>query len=139
MIDYTKFRLSLRRSEEQYENYRHLDPGLPRPTWEAVPESVIQRFETCFDSLWKVLKRYMTEELGLPNLPNSPKPLLRLANENDLLTDPVEDWLDYAGHRVDTAHDYSVEKAARCLEPIPSFIRGAKRLHETMTGEGWES
>lgn len=138
MIDYTKFRQSLRRLEEQYENYQHLDPSLPRLTYEAVPESVIQRFETCFDSLWKVLKRYMAEELGVPDLPNSPKPLLRLANENDLLAGRVEDWLDYAGHRVDTAHDYSVEKAARCLEAIPGFIQGATELYQTMTGRSWE-
>lgn len=138
MIDYTKFQLSLKRLEEQYENYRHLDPSLPRLTHEAVPESVIQRFETCFDSLWKVLKRYMAEELGVPDVPNSPKPLLRLANENNLLAEPVEDWLDYARHRVDTAHDYSVEKAARCLEVIPEFIQGAIALYQTMTGRSWE-
>ena len=139
MVDFSKFRSSLKRLEEQYENYRHLDPSLPRLTWEAVPESVIQRFETCFDSLWKVLKRYMTEELGVPNAPNSPKPLLRLANENGLLRGPVQDWLSYAEHRVDTAHDYSVVKAARCLEAIPHFIRGATRLYETMSGKRWES
>lgn len=138
MIDYTKFQQSLRRLEEQYQNYRHLDPSLPRLTYEAVPESVIQRFETCFDSLWKVLKRYMAEELGVPDVPNSPKPLLRLANENDLLTGSVEDWLDYAGHRVDTAHDYSVEKAARCLEAVPGFIKGAIALYQTMTARRWE-
>lgn len=138
MIDYTKFQQSLKRLEEQYENYRHLDPSLPRLTHEAVPESVIQRFETCFDSLWKVLKRYMAEELGVPDAPNSPKPLLRLANENSLLAGPMEDWLDYARHRVDTSHDYSVEKADRCLEAIPGFIRGATRLYQTMTGRRWE-
>ena len=138
MIDYTKFRMSLKRLEEQYENYRHLDPSLPRLTYEAVPESVIQRFETCFDSLWKVLKRYLAEELGVPDVPNSPKPLLRLANENDLLADRVEAWLDYARHRVDTSHDYSVEKAARCLEVVPGFIQGAIDLYQTMTGRRWE-
>ena len=138
MIDYTKFRRSLKRLEEQYENYRHLDPSLPRLTHEAVPESVIQRFETCFDSLWKVLKRYMTEELGAPDLPNSPKPLLRLANENGLLAGGVEAWLDYARHRVDTSHDYSVEKAARCLEVVPGFIQDAIELFQTMTGRRWE-
>ena len=138
MIDYTKFRKSLKRLEEQYENYRHLDPALPRLTYEAVPESVIQRFETCFDSLRKVLKRYMAEELGVPDVPNSPKPLLRLANENGLLADRVEAWLDYARHRVDTSHDYSVEKAARCLEVIPGFIRGAIELYRKMTGRRWE-
>jgi hypothetical protein len=34
--------------------------GLDR---EAIGESVIQRFETCYDTLWKTLKRYLTEEI----------------------------------------------------------------------------
>ena len=116
MIDYTKFQLSLKRLEEQYENYRHLDPSLPRLTSEAVPESVVRRFKTSFDSLWKVLRRYLAEELGVPEVPSSPKPLLRLASESDLLVGPLEDWLDYARHRVEIAQDCSVEKVARCVE-----------------------
>ena len=138
MIDYTKFRQSLRRLEEQYENYRHLDPSLPRLTYEAVSESVIQRFRTCFDSLWKVLKRYMAEELRTPDVPSSPKPLLRLASQNNLLGGSVEDWLDYARHRVGVTHDYSVEKASHCLEVIPGFVQGSIELYQTMTGRSWE-
>ena len=138
MIDYTKFELSLRRLEEQYENYRHLDPSLPRLTYEAVPESVMKRFKTCFSSLQKVLKRYMAEELGAPRVPNSPKLLLRMANEHGVLAGRREDWLDYARHHVDTSHDYSVEKAARCLKVIPGFIQDAVDLYQTMTGRRWE-
>ncbi len=80
MIDYDKFRKALRHLDEQFENYRTLDPGQPALIREAVAESVVQRFETCYDCLWKVLKRYLAEELGLPDLPNSPKPLFRLAH-----------------------------------------------------------
>lgn len=137
MIDYTKFRLSLKRLEEQYENYRHLDPSLPRLTYQAVPESVVKRFKACFSSLQEALKRYMAEELGIPDAPNSPGPLLRLANENGLLGGRVEDWLDYARHRDDTANDYSIEKASRCLRAIPSFIQAAIGLYQTMTGRRW--
>lgn len=61
-----------------------------------------------------------------------------MANENNLLAGRMEDWLDYARHRVDTSHDYSVEKAARCLEVIPGFIQGAVDLYQTMTGRRWE-
>lgn len=134
MIDYTKFRLSLKRLEEQHENYRHLEPSLPRLTYEAVPESVVKRFKTCSSSLRKVLKRYMAEELGIPDASCSPRPLLRLANENGLFAGSVDDWLNYARHRDDTTHDYSVEKAARCLEVIPGFNEGAIELYQTMTG-----
>ena len=75
MIEYDKFRMSLKRLVEQYENYRQLEATLPELTREAIAESAIQRFETCYDCLWKVLRRYLIEELGLAETPNSPKPL----------------------------------------------------------------
>ena len=71
MIDYDKFRMSLKSLEEQYENYRTPDSSLSDLIQEAIAESVIQRFETCYDCLWKVLKRYLVEELGLTDMPNS--------------------------------------------------------------------
>lgn len=138
MIDYGKFRLSLERLREQYANYRQLDLSLPEVTREAVAESVVHRFETCYDCMWKVLKRYLVEELGVPDAPNSPKPVFRLAFENRLLDGPVERWLGYADHRVGTAHDYSLSKAEDCLAATGDFIADATALYETMTGERWE-
>ena len=75
MIDYGKFILSLKRLEEQYENYRTLDASLPFLTQEAIAESVMRRFKACYDCLWKVLKRYLIEGLGIADVPNSPKGL----------------------------------------------------------------
>ena len=138
MIDYGKFRMSLKRLEEQYENYRVPDDALPELVQEAIAESVIQRFETCYDCLWKVLKRYLTEELGIPEVPNSPKPIFRLAHENDLFAAPLEQWQSYANARIDTAHDYSGEKAQACLEIIEDFIDDAIGLYQTMSEETWD-
>ena len=138
MIDYSKFRLSLKRLEEQYENSRHHDPSMTAITREAIDESVIQRFETCFDSLRKVLRVYLQEELGLPKPPASPKPLFRVAHQNNLLQGRVEDWLEYTDRRNDTAHDYSIEKAEACLATAPDFIADAIGLYQTITGETWE-
>ena len=107
MIEYDNFQKSLWRLEEQYENYRKPDDSLPELTREAITESVIRRFKTCYDCLWKVLKRYLIEELGLADVANSPKPIFRLASENNLVASPLEEWLRYADARVDTAHDYS--------------------------------
>ncbi len=75
MIDYDKFEKSLKHLQLQYNNYKTLDgrEDLGQLDKEAIAESVIQRFEVCYDSLWKVLKRYLTEELGIPDMPNSPK------------------------------------------------------------------
>ena len=138
MIDYDKFRMSLKRLEEQHENNRTLDTSLPGLIQEAVAESVIQRFETCYDCLWKVLKRYLIYELGIADAPNSPKPIFRLANENNLFAESIEVWLSYADARVDTIHDYDGEKAIACLAIMPDFIDDAIGLYETMSGSVWE-
>ncbi len=137
MIDYSKFRSSLKRLEEQHDNYQTLDDSEPGLILEGIAESVIQRFETCYDCLWKVLKRYLIEELGVAESPNSPKPVFRLANENQLLPSPVEQWLRYADARTDTSHDYDGEKAQAFLALVPVFIDDAIRLYKRMSGELW--
>ena len=137
-IDYTKFRLSLERLEEQYNNYQNLDESLSTLNQEAIAESAIQRFETCFDTLWKTLKKYMTEALGLPDLPNSPKPLFRIAYGNQLFRGSLEDWIQYSDSRIETSHDYDSVKAQHCLRIIDGFIEDAVGLYQTMTGESWD-
>ena len=138
MIDYGKFRLSLARLHEQHENYWRPDDSQPELIREAIAESVIQRFETCYDCLWKVLKRYLTEGLGVPETPNSPKPVFRLAHENDVLGSAVERWLEYAEARIGTSHNYDGEKAKACLALMPDFIDDATRLYRTLSGTAWE-
>ena len=140
MIDYDKLQKSLKNLELQLENHRGATDRseLTDLDREALAESVIQRFETGYDMLWKHLKRYLVEELGLAEVPNSPKPVFRLAAENQLLASPLEQWFRYAQARIDTAHDYSGEKAADCLVVIPSFLDDAIGLYQTMTGTSWE-
>ena len=138
MIDYEKFRLSLKRLEEQYENHQKQDLALSDLNREAIGESVIQRFETCYDCLWKVLKRYLTEELGLTETLNSPKSTFRLAFENDMFSSPLDQWLQYVDARIDTTHDYDGEKAKACLALMSDFIDDAIGLFQTMSGGTWE-
>jgi len=138
MIEYDKFKKSLKNLALQYENYRTLNPDLPELMQEAVGESVIQRFEICFDTLWKVLKLYLEEEIGLPDVPKGPKPLIRTANENDLFSSDVEQWMKYLEARNSTSHDYSGEKAQICLALMGDFIDDAIGLYQTMSGETWE-
>ena len=138
MIEYDKFQKALKHLELQNENYKSLDPALPEIMQEAVAESVIQRFETCYDCLWKVLKRYLVEELGIPEVPNSPKPIFRMAFENSLLASSIVQWMDYADARIGTSHDYSGEKALACLVFMDSFIDDAIGLYQTMSKQTWE-
>lgn len=138
MIHYDKFRLALKRLEEQHENHLAQDAAASKLTREGIAESVIRRFATCHDCLWKVLKRYLHEELGLAKTPNSPKPVFKLAHENNLLAASLKQWLGYTEARIGTAHDYDGEKAKACLALIPDFIGDAIGLYRTMTGETWE-
>lgn len=137
-IDYGKFRTSLERLQVQHENYREPHADLPTLMREAFAESVIQRFKTCYDCMWKVLRRYLVEALGVVDPPNSPKPVLRLAHQNRLLRAPLEQWLLYANSRNATSHDYDGEKAEACLDLMADFITDAIDLYKIMSGETWE-
>ena len=139
MIEYNNFQKSLKNLETQFENYKTLDDNLPKIIQEAVAESVIQRFEICWDCLWKILKRHLQEEIGLPTVPNGPNPVLRLANENQLLPGSVEQWLRYGKLRVATAHDYSSKKANDALNIMSDFIGDAIRLYQGISGKNWGS
>ena len=138
MIDYSKFKKALSNLQSQYRHYATLDPTLPGFLQEAMAESVIQRFETTWDCLWKVLKRHLIEAVGLPDVPNGPKPVLRLANENRLLPHTIENWIGYANTRVATSHDNSGEKARKALEIMEGFITDATALYCNLTGERWD-
>ena len=140
MIDYDKFQKSLKHLQEQYENYLTLDEreNFSEIDKEGIAESVIQRFETCYDTLWKVLKRYLNEELGLPEIPNSPWPLFQIGAENKLFTSDVMQWKKYVDTRIATSHDYSGEKAEKALELMEDFIEDAIDLYITMTNGTWE-
>ena len=72
---------------------------------EAIAELVIRRFNACYDCLLKVLSRYLVVVSGVVDLPNSPKPVLRLRHQNHLLQTPAEQWLLYANSRTATSHD----------------------------------
>jgi len=138
MIDYRKLEKSLKHLEAQLQNLHGLAQrtGLNDIDREAIAESVIQRFEICYDCLWKVLKRYLNENLGIPELPNSPKPLFRIAYANHLFPS-VEQWLVYADARVETSHDYSGEKAQATIDIARTFVGDAAALYHKMTEKPW--
>lgn len=140
MIDYSRFIKSLKNLEAQYSNFLTIgsrtDLGVLEK--EAIKESVIQRFEICYDALWKTLKRYLVEEFGVPEIPNSPKPIIRIAAENKLLHPNAEQWLRYADARTHTSHNYSEKKAEEAVSLMHSFIPDAISLLARMTGSTWE-
>lgn len=136
-MDYSKFTGSLQRLQQQHHHLSSDSAHLPEWIIDALKESVIQRFEVCFDTSWKTLRRHLIEVVGLASVPNGPKPALRVASENHLLGRELEDWFAYNQARIDTSHDYNCEKADACLEVVPRFIQDAILLHQRMTGQQW--
>ena len=137
MIDYSKFKKSLQQLKRQHANFLSLSDRteLNDLDKEGIAESVIQRFETCYDCIWKILKRHLNEKLGLPDVPNSPKPIFRVAADNQLLNNTEGQWLIYAEARIQTTHDYDGLKAISILQLMPSFISDAAELYRNLTGE----
>ena len=106
-------------------------------TRESIKESLLKRFETCYEMVWRTLRRHVVVDLGNANVVNSPKPAFRIASENDSLPPPVERWLSYANSRIDTAENYSGERVENCISMMSEFISDAIGLYEILTGNRW--
>lgn len=86
--------------------------------------------------MWKLLKKYLEIETGLPDVPNSPKPVLRITFENHVIDD-VEKWIGYTNAGVGTAHDYSEQKFKEALDKTGDFIKDSIFVYCKMTKEEW--
>jgi len=138
-MNYDKLEKVLINLKLQFQNYQ-TSKSRDVLDQEAVEESVIQRSEICYGVLWKTLKRHMTEVLGLPEIPGSPKPVFRSAYENNLIPSEecLERWFTYASIRVDTTHAYDIEAKERALAHVESFIADAVRVYEAITETKWQ-
>jgi nucleotidyltransferase substrate binding protein (TIGR01987 family) len=135
--NYIKLRNSLIRLQERYkdyENHKELEVFLE----ESIKESCIQRFEVCFDTAWKHLKKYLIEEIGLSDVPDGPNPIFRKAAASLVISD-AELWIEFNKKRGDTSHDYCGDKAGGTFEIIPDFIKEAISLYETISGVKWQN
>lgn len=130
LTDTTNLTKALEHLRVQYQNFARSSqrPELTHLDRDALAESVVQRFETAYDCAWKTLKHFLGHEVGLPDLPNSPKPILRIAAESNVLHSPIENWLSYADARTATAHDYSGKKAEQARELVQQFLEDCQAL-----------
>jgi len=138
-INYDKLKLSLKRLQERYSDYLASEQrtGLLESDRESIKESCIQRFEVCFDTLWKHLKKYLETAEGLTDVPGSPNGVFKSAFVAKVI-DSAELWIDFNQKRGATSHDYSGIKADETFAIIGEFISHAVRLYEYMTGEIWQ-
>lgn len=108
----------------------HRSPPLPDPVLRAaLRDSVIQRFEYCFELAVRLLKRALRERAAVPDSVEARSfgDLMRDAAAAGLLDDPVA-WMEFRDARNRTSHAYDEQQATAIVERIPAFAEAAALL-----------
>jgi nucleotidyltransferase substrate binding protein (TIGR01987 family) len=132
-MDYTQLKKAIQRFGEMLDAYRN-NAGRPALEQEAVQDSLIKRFEYTVEIAWKICKKHLEEEGFAEAATGSPKSIIRLAAQRNLISDP-ESWFTYLRFRQDTSHDYSGDKAEAVLDITEDFYEDVVDLYRAMTGE----
>ena len=99
---------------------------------EIVRAGVIQNFEVAYEQCWKMMKRWLEENIGSAYVDGvSRRELFRLAAESHLITD-VERWMDYHNRRNETSHTYDEDTAQSVFEDATEFVHDAKQFFITL-------
>lgn len=101
--------------------------------WETVRAGVIQNFEVAYEQCWKMMKRWLEENIGRVYVDNATtrRELFRLAAGSHLITD-VGRWMDYHIERNQTSHTYNEEAAQSVFEEATEFAHDARQLLRTL-------
>lgn len=134
-MDYTQLKTAIQRYGEMLEAYRN-NAGRPPLEQEAVQDSLIKRFEYTLEVAWKTCKKHLEEEGFAEAATGSPKSIIRLAAQIDLIANP-QTWFNYLQFRQDTSHDYFSDKAETVLDIAEDFCRDVVNLYRGMTGESF--
>ncbi len=99
---------------------------------EAVRAGVIQNFEVVYEQSWKMIKRWLAENVGAIYVDGVTRGgLFRLASENRLIAD-VNRWMAYHEARNRTSHTYDEDTAQSVFEEAAEFVHDAKQLLRTL-------
>ena len=94
-------------------------------------DGFIQRFEFCFEILWKCAKDYLRAVEALDDA--SPKKVIRMSREVGLLTDEeTEQALEMANDRNQTSHMYDEQMAIELVERIKGYDALMQRWYRKM-------
>lgn len=106
------------------EAIQRLSESIEQPKNEFIRDSVIQRFEFCFEMSWKVMQSaliFIGKECA------SPRQCIRLAAQNNFLANP-EKWLEYQDARNLSSHTYKEDTADKVYDEALLFLDDAKQL-----------
>lgn len=95
---------------------------------ETIKAGVIQGFEIAYEQAWKMMKRWLENNVGSVQVDGvTRRELFRLAAEHQLI-EQVEDWMDFHQARNSTSHIYDGEIAYEVLEAAELFLIEVKKL-----------
>ena len=95
---------------------------------ETVRAGVIHSFEVAYEQSWKMIKRWLKENIGAASVDGTTQQnLFRLAAENRLIAD-AERWMDYHKARNSTSHTYNEDAAKNVFAEAAEFVHDVKYL-----------
>jgi len=131
-IQADKLQMLIEKLTDQHVNFCRIHDNLPKLTQQAIAESVVRRFLFCYDCLWNALKCYMKDNLKITDVPNSPKPLFRMAIEYHVLTSSLDRWMKYAQARIEFRSYDDTEITRFCEGLVRCFIDDSNNLYMLM-------
>lgn len=132
-MDYTQLKTAIQRFGEMLDAYRN-NASRPPLEQEAVQDSLIKRFEYTLEVAWKICKKHLEEEGFAEAAAGSPKSIIRLAAQRNLINNP-ETWFNYLRFRQDILQDYPSIKAESLFDIDKTFYEDVVKLYRGMTGE----
>ena len=101
---------------------------------EAVRAGVIQNFEVVYEQSWKMMERWLEENVGTVYVNvRTRRELFRRAAQSLIITD-VDRWMEYHEARNRTSHTYDEDTAQSVFEEATEFVHDAKRLLKILGG-----
>lgn len=99
--------------DEFHKAVEALGRALAQPEDEFVRDSIIKRFELCFETGRKAMRRWLTEQQEVTDA-DTKKALMEAAFRTGLITD-ADLWTELGAARNDTTHEYNEAKATEII------------------------
>ena len=132
-LDFTSLSRSITVLRESVEDNLRNGATLSPVQQETFRSGIIQNFEIAYELCWKVMKRWVEENVCPDILFGAPRiELFRRAAENGLIDD-VENWMTFHQARNRTAHIYSADIAAEVYEAAVRFVPEAESFLLNLT------
>lgn len=126
MLELTSFEKAIQSLDDALKWYHR--GGAADVPLDILRDSVIQRFEYTYELAWKMIKRWLEQNVGPSHVDGvSRKELFRLAAENRLIDDPMR-WFAYHEACNQTSHVYDESVAEDVFGVIGDFLNDAACL-----------